>query len=335
MKKFVQAINIIIVLVIVFSTNIFAKSQKGSNNIQIYRNLVQNCKRINLSSDILTNPKQQLDLPAMLCNDGTKGVTELDFNVALKPGVYEFGMQHGVTRNEVNRVSSQAYIVYFDEREIGFGAVPAIDFTEEKRDITTDFRCHFVCLEEGEHTITVKMIHPWNDFSPNQPFPLYGISLKPYRVNRHQATINPQHPGRVLLDAWGWHMPLTYQRDRQGGFAHEPPPLEYFKSQAIDESFRWGANVTEFYIVHDQGDGKTKNCWPMEWKANDPIKGAEYYNRVKFKNWSDQQSIKLCRQAHYRDFLFHWFGHYPTELGGDDPYKIYSQWVFNLLEKTS
>jgi len=139
---------------------------------KIYRKLVQNRKQINLSADILISPKPQVDLPPMLCNDGTKGVTELVFNVDLRLGVYEFGVQHGVTRNEVDRVSSQAYIVYFDDREIGFGAAPAIDFTEEERDITTDFRCRFICLEEGEHTITVKMIHPWNDFSPNQPFPL-------------------------------------------------------------------------------------------------------------------------------------------------------------------
>ncbi len=303
---------------------------------RICRNLVQNCRKINLPSDILTTPKPQLNLPPMLCNDGTKGVTELVFSIDLKPGIYEFAMQHGVTRNEVDRVSSQAYIVYFDDREIGFGAAPAIDFTEEERDITTDFRCRFICLEEGEHTITVKMIHPWNDFSPNQPFPLYGIDLKPYRIKRRRATVDPEHPGRVLLDAWGWHMPLTYQRGRLGGYSSEPPPLDYFKLQAIDESFRWGANVTEFYIVHDMIDaGKTKNCWPVEWKADDPIQGAEFYRSVKFKNWSDQHSIELCHHAHVRDLLFHWFGHYPTDLGGDDPYELYSQWVFNLLEKTA
>ena len=318
-----------------YLSNVIDKSQKELDTTRIYRNLVQNRKQVNLPSDILTNSKPQLDLPPLLCNDGTKGVTELSFNVALKAGVYEFSMQHGVTRNELNRVSSQAYIVCFDDKEIGFGAAQAIDFTEEERDISTDFRCRFICLEEGLRTITVKMIHPWNDFSPNQPFPLYGISLKSYEIKRHRATIYPQHPGRVLLDAWGWHTPLTYQRDRQGGYAPEPPPLDYFKSQAIDESFRWGANVTEFYPVHDQGVGKTKNCWPMEWKANDPIKGAEYYNWVNFRNWSDQHSIELCRHAHRRDFLFHWFGHYPTTLGGNDPYEMYSQWVFNLLEKTS
>jgi hypothetical protein len=104
----------------------------------------------------------------------------------------------------------------------------------------------------------------------------------------------------------------------------------------MDESFRWGANVTEFYIVHDRIDaGKTKNCWPVEWKADDPIQGAEFYRSVKFKNWSDQHSIELCRHAHDRDLLFHWYGHYPTDLGGNDPYEVYSQWVFNLLEKTA
>ena len=365
MKKFITAVNVIIVLAIFALTpaigrndqnlapsqnlisaaggnenakylpNVTSNSQKGFNIKRIYRNLVQNRKQINLPSDILITTKPQLDLPPMLCNDGTKGVTELDFNVALKLGGYEFTMQHGVTRNEVNRVSSQAYIVYFNEREIGFGAAPAIDFTEEERDITTDFHCRFVCLEEGGHTITVKVIHPWNDFSPNQPFPLYRIDLKPYRIKRNRATIDPQHPGRVLLDAWGWHMPLTYQRDRLGGYAPEPPPLDYYKSQAIDESFRWGANVTELYLVHDIGEGTTKNCWPMQWEADDPIEGAEYYNRVEFKNWSDQHSIELCRHAHTRDLLFHWYGHYPTELGGNDPYKVYSRWVFNLLDKTA
>ena len=303
---------------------------------RIHRNLVQNPKRINLPSDILTGPKPQVDLPPMLCNDGAKGVTELAFNADLKPGIYEFYMQHGVTRNEVGRTSSQAYLVYFDDREIGFGAAPSIDFTEEERELTTDFRCRFVCLEAGEHTLTVKMIHPWNDFSPNQPFPLFGIDLKPYKIKTHRATVDPKHPGRVLLDAWGWHMPLTYQRDRIGGYAPEPPPLDYFKSEAMDESFRWGENVTEFYIVHDIIDaGKTKNCWPVEWNADDPIQGAEFYCNVKFKNWSDRHSIELCRHAHARDQLFHWFGHYPTELRGDEPYPIFSQWVFNLMKKTA
>jgi hypothetical protein len=302
---------------------------------RIYRNLVQNHKEINLSADILTDSKFQVDLPPFLCNDGTKGVTELVLSVNLNPGIYELNMQHGVTRNEVARASSQAYIVYLDGREIGFGAAPAIDFTEEERDITTDFRCRFVCLEEGKHTLAVKMIHPWNDVSPNQPFPLYGIDLKPYKIKQHRATVDPQHPGRILLDAWGWHMPQTYQRDRRGGYASEPPPLDYFKSQAIDESFRWGANVTEFYIVHNLNHGASKNCWSMEWEADDPIKGADLYNRVEFKNWSDRHSLELCRHAHARDLLFHWYGHYPTDLGGDDPYKIYSQWVFNLLQKTA
>ena len=299
------------------------------------RKLKVNKMVVNLPSSILTCLETKMELPSYLCNDGTKGVNELVFNVELEPGAYEFSFRHGVTRDEVARASSQAYIIYLDEREIGFGAAPAIDFTEEERDITTDFRCRFICLEEGEHTIAIEVIHPWNDFSPNQPFPLYGIDLKPYKIKQHRATVDPQHPGRVLLDAWGWHMPQTYQRDRQGGYSSEPPPLDYFKSQAIDESFRWGANVTEFYIIHNLNHGASKNCWSMEWKADDPIKGADLYNRVEFKNWSDQQSIELCRHAHIRDLLFHWYGHYPTELGGDDPYEVYSQWVFNLLEKTA
>ena len=52
--------------------------------------------------------------------------------------------------------------------------------------------------------------------------------------------------GQMYLDAWGWEGPISYQRREHTG-THEEATPAYIHEKVLQESFRWGANLMEFY----------------------------------------------------------------------------------------
>jgi hypothetical protein len=85
-------------------------------------------------------------------------------------------------------------------------------------------------------------------------------------------------PGKVHLDLWGWETTPWYQRAE--GLVVSP---EYVKRRAVDESYKWGANLVEVY----------RGGFPLTRQAD----------------WTRQSTAELNRHIHERDMVVHWFPH--------------------------
>ncbi len=86
-------------------------------------------------------------------------------------------------------------------------------------------------------------------------------------------------PGKVSLDLWGWQTTPFYQR--RGGGRVLPP--EELARRAIDESWKWGANLVEIY----------RGGYPLERRAG----------------WTRRSTAALHRHIHERDMAVQWFPH--------------------------
>ncbi len=131
-------------------------------------------------------------------------------------------------------------------------------------------------------------------------------------------------PGLPYIAHWGWHGQITYQRA-----AKESKPLAYYQQRLIDEPFRWGANLLEFYTP-SMDDG-----YPFGWPENDPIAPPKAPNRYwggDFDpNWNLEKARQLFRECHRRDMLVQIFYH-PDPIrvardSGADPVSLYSDFA--------
>ena len=117
-------------------------------------------------------------------------------------------------------------------------------------------------------------------------------------------SLNRRLPGLPYIGHWGWHAQIQYQRaDRQC------VDLDYYKNKMIDEPFRWGANLLEFYapgMNRDEG-------FPFTWEDDDPIakpsNGAAYWGGNWAPGWNNQTVRDLFTAAHDRDMLVQLFYH--------------------------
>ncbi|MEN6608560.1 MAG: hypothetical protein ABFD60_15045, partial [Bryobacteraceae bacterium] len=85
-------------------------------------------------------------------------------------------------------------------------------------------------------------------------------------------------PGKPVLDLWGWHASPFYQR--RGGRVVSP---EYLKKRAVEESYKWGANLIEIY----------RGGYPLEQRAG----------------WTRESTAEFHRYIHDLDMLVQWFPH--------------------------
>ncbi|MBE7558610.1 hypothetical protein HS125_06585 [bacterium] len=83
-------------------------------------------------------------------------------------------------------------------------------------------------------------------------------------------------PGKLHIDLWGWETTPTYQRKA-------PVTPDYLVHRAVDESFRWGANLVEVY----------PGGYPL----------------VRREGWSAESNAQFHREIHARDMQVHWFPH--------------------------
>ncbi len=117
-------------------------------------------------------------------------------------------------------------------------------------------------------------------------------------------TLHRKLPGLPYIGHWGWHAQIQYQRaDRQC------VDLTYFKEKMIDEPFRWGANLLEFYAP---GMGRNEG-YPFIWEDDDPMtkpgEGLSYWGGQWIPGWNNDTVRELFKTAHARDMLVQLFYH--------------------------
>jgi hypothetical protein len=103
------------------------------------------------------------------------------------------------------------------------------------------------------------------------------------KVNRNAPepvphSLHTDDPGRLNIDLWGWESTPFYQR--------ENPPVvspEFLKKRAVDESYKWGANILEIY----------RGGYPFE----------------KREGWTLESTLDFNRYVHNLDMIIHWFPH--------------------------
>ncbi|MCK4400791.1 hypothetical protein KAW08_00625 [bacterium] len=118
-------------------------------------------------------------------------------------------------------------------------------------------------------------------------------------VYRH--SLHKEHPGEMVVDAWGWWSTPYYQRS---AFSQTSVDLDYFKSRVIEESYRWGANLLKFspWVHSPLGQGTLTKGYLMS--CLDEIPGGKH---VSDKNWNDETLRELTEYAHKHGLMFHWF----------------------------
>ncbi len=138
-------------------------------------------------------------------------------------------------------------------------------------------------------------------------------------------SLNRPLPGLPYIGHWGWHAQIQYQRaDRQC------VNKQYFKEKMIDEPFRWGANLLEFYapgMNRDEG-------YPFIWKDDDPIakpEGPTYWGGNWAAGWDNDTARDIFQMAHERDMLVQVFYHpdpiryFPRDMPKEDRAEAYQR----------
>ncbi len=111
-------------------------------------------------------------------------------------------------------------------------------------------------------------------------------------------------PGLPYIGHWGWHAQIQYQRANR-----QCVDIKYFKEKMIDEPFRWGSNLLEFYAP---GMNREEG-YPFTWEDDDPIAkpsgGLAYWGGNWASGWNNKTARDLFKAAHQRDMLVQMFYH--------------------------
>ena len=139
------------------------------------------------------------------------------------------------------------------------------------------------------------------------------VTMKPpptplYQARPHWTRLSD--PGQTLIGAWGWHGPVTYQRERRDGVGEG---FDYFRQFIVDEPFRWGANLLEFYPPEMQ------KGFPMPWPPTDPMRRpVSYWGGFLNPVWPPDAQRAVVRYVHSKDWIVHVFYH-PNLVRGPSP----------------
>jgi len=155
-----------------------------------------------------------------------------------------------------------------------------------------------------------------------------------YKPRPHWTSL--PHPGQACITAWGWLGPTTYQRERRDGVGEG---FEYFRRSIVDEPFRWGANLLEFYPP------EMRKGFPLPWPAEDSLeRPASYWGGWLNPAWPPEKQKELVSYVHSKDWLVHVFYHPNLVRRGkradDPPSAIYAaedafqQEVLKAAERT-
>ena len=139
---------------------------------------------------------------------------------------------------------------------------------------------------------------------PETPSRLHAdLLMSPPELPRRQPhSLSRELPGLPYIAHFGWLGAVNYQRERR----NPPVNLEYYRTKLIDEAWRWGANLLEFF-PEDHGF----RGFSMTWEADDAIPRAESYLQDEpfWPQWDWPEMREVTRLAHERDFIIHTFWH--------------------------
>jgi len=223
------------------------------------------------------------------------GVEDLQIRTLLEPGFYRLTIRY------LEEQKPNYYLVVFDDQEIGsfYSCARGHDGTDVYNVQSISFP--LVCREPGEHRVGIQ-IRPggWGSLF------LDALTLERVSSLAVSDSREAEIPGRVALDLWGWYAPSTYQRASEAGVG-----LDYFKIRVMDESFKRGANLVEFFhnffFPHFR--------WPIPWDESDPERPAGYqYAESAF--WTRETLQQLTDEAHRRDMLLQWY-QFPAGFADD------------------
>lgn len=115
-------------------------------------------------------------------------------------------------------------------------------------------------------------------------------------------SLQRRFPGLPYISHWGWHAQVDYQRAERRSV-----DVAYYRTRLIDEPFRWGCNLLEYYPP-DMTDG-----YPFAWDPDDPIpppKAPSAYWGGNFDPlWDKDGARHVFQTAHDRDMTVQVFYH--------------------------
>ncbi len=235
------------------------------------------------------------------------------------------------TDQVINQPDLNFVIARVDGREMGCITEGPPSYALKGKDVYR-LRRHsfaFFCEEDGHHEISVAAhrLPCWQDAS--NPYGrclgkrFIPVSFSLFRTAAPQPvhTLKESLPAKPLLDLWGWESPIWYQRwdDPRGA---KPRKI---KRDAIDESFKRGANFLELYLSAYKERGL-----PIEWKEGDALAGRGRYLYRRSPDWDGKSLRALARFAHDRDFLMNWYFHFPY---APRYWEVPAAWLDALLRK--
>jgi len=107
----------------------------------------------------------------------------------------------------------------------------------------------------------------------------YADQRKPNSTNNPaKHSLLTSNPGKVCLDLWGWQTCSDYQRVNPAVVSPE-----YMSKRAVDESYKWGANILEI----------TGNDGPLL--------------EIKRAGWTKESTAAFHKHVHSRDMTIHGF----------------------------
>jgi Domain of unknown function (DUF4960) len=139
---------------------------------------------------------------------------------------------------------------------------------------------------------------------PETPSRLHADNhMTPPELPRQQPhSLQRALPGLPYIGHFGWLGAVNYQRVRR----NPPVDLDYFQDKLIDETWRWGGNLLEFFPEDHGFLG-----YSMTWEKDNPIPRAQSYLQKEpfWPQWDWPQMRQVTNHAHQRDFLIHTFWH--------------------------
>ena len=195
-------------------------------------------------------------------------------------------------------------MVHFDGREIGTFSIPP--HRERDKNRTFLALAPFICTEGGSHTFSLTAKKGQSKCM------VTSLSLTSYTATPVDHSLQTEHPGRICLDVWGWDCEMYYQRNRPAGVYGVD--LDYYKHRAIDESYKWGANLLVFSPAH-ASPPRHRDCLPFPWDEEDPIKTTSHYLYLDNPKWKEAEFSELTSYTHGRNMLIHWYlTHAPLDM---------------------
>ncbi|MFC1718053.1 hypothetical protein ACFL6S_30610 [Candidatus Poribacteria bacterium] len=220
-------------------------------------------------------------LPLKLYGKGEGGCSVLVLYSSLESGSFQLEVS---LKEPSSRID---FVIYLDGRMIATNAV-YFDETGSKGQVTHVY--DFISTFEGTHEIRLEI--PQDRIA--EELELSGIALLESDLRTNKPGWEKEEQGRVHIDIWGWHSPLSYSRSH-------PVDLNYYKERVIDEPWKWGANLLHYWnwageehihemlrYVHERDMIYEEHWFPPRFPQDRPVRSYRIGPTMdKMRLWAD------------------------------------------------